>query len=90
MNFPAILVVESNFSLHCFDFPLPSIVWLITMFSILQNDRLVEAFGSAKQKRAVSARKKNLIDKEEISSKIREVAENIDLPADSQISQGSY
>jgi len=52
-----------------------------------KNDRLVEAFGSSKQKRAVSARKKNLIDKEEISGKILEVADNIDLSSKSLDSQ---
>ena len=39
----------------------------------------MEAFGSARQKRAVSARQKNIVDKLEISNQILEVAEQIDL-----------
>ena len=46
---------------------------------IFQNDLLVEAFGTAKQKRAVSARKRNIVDKAEINTKIKKMADNIDL-----------
>ncbi|XP_065058313.1 DNA-directed RNA polymerase I subunit RPA49-like [Rhopilema esculentum] len=44
-----------------------------------KNDLLVEAFGTAKQKRAVSARKRNIVDKAEINTKIKKMADNIDL-----------
>ena len=57
---------------------------------LFKNDSLVEAFGSARQKRAVSARKKNVIDKEEISNKILKVAGNIDLSAKLPDLQGKY
>eukprot|EP00794_Sanderia_malayensis_P007066 gene7066-7861_t len=46
---------------------------------IEKSDKLVEAFGSSKQKRALSARKKNLVDKNELNSKITQVAGKVEL-----------
>ena len=44
---------------------------------LFQNDKLVEAFGSARQKRSLQARKKNLISKDEVSEKVLEVTEQV-------------
>ena len=50
----------------------------------IQNDRLTEAFGSSKKKRALLSRRRNMIDSEEVGDTVAGAVQNLVTPAEEE------